>query len=172
VDWWPYALRGDDFRSYREDFEKQRQRIVDEARAGKIGNASLEAIAQSYARLSAEFVGRYNKHQRHKDGLQSWQEYKQADAFLRSLWGEIGRLKSVGDITFLDGDLQFDAERDGGNLMALLRFMSRNGLDFAPSKPGGENSYHQAFAMMRDLYGTVADDDEALKPRTEKYQRE
>lgn len=171
VDWWPYTLRGDELESYRDDFAKQRQLVVKEARAGKISNKSLRAINQSFMNLSDEFHKQNNKAKRHSSGFRSWEQYKQADSFLKSMWGEIGRLQSVEDISFLDDELQFDTDRDGGNLVSLLKFMSRNGLDFAPSKPGGENSYHFVFAMMRDLYANVADDDEALKPQTEKYQR-
>jgi hypothetical protein len=171
VDWWPYTLRGDDLETHRADFAKQREKVVKEARVGKISDKSLRELNQSFVSLSDEFRKQNKKSQRHSNGFQSWEQYKQADSFLKSMWGEIGRLQSVGDISFLDGELQFDAGRDGDNLVALLKFMSRNGLDFAPSKPGGENSYHFVFAMMRDLYGNVADDDEALKPQTEKYQR-
>jgi hypothetical protein len=171
VDWWPHSLRGDDFEAYRADFAKQRQQVVKEARQGKVSNKSLRAINESFMRLSDEFRKQNNWQRRHSNGLRSWEQFKQSDSFLKSMWGEIGRLQSVGDISFLDGDLKFDAGRDGGNLVALLRFMSRNGLDFAPSKPGGENSYHFIFAMMRDLYANVADEDESLKPQTEKYQR-
>ncbi|MBT4864222.1 MAG: hypothetical protein HON53_03755 [Planctomycetaceae bacterium] len=172
VDWWPHTLRADELETHRADFAKQREKVVKEARVGKISNKSLQELNESFMSLSDEFRKQNKKSQRHSDGFRSWEQYKQADSFLKSMWGEIGRLQSVGDISFLDGELQFDTDRDGNNLVALLKFMSRNGLDFAPSKPGGENSYHFVFAMMRDLYANVADDDEALKPQTEKYQRE
>jgi hypothetical protein len=171
VDWWPYALRDEQFAPLRSDFERQRQQMVKEAHAGKISMPTLKRLSLAFAGLSDEFRKKYNKDRRHRGGYQTWKQYQQADVFLKSLWGEIGRVQSVGDISFLDGELRFDRQRDGGNLVALLRFMSRNGLDFAPAKPGHENSYHFAFAMMRDLYINVADDDEALQPQTEKYQR-
>jgi hypothetical protein len=171
VDWWPYTLRADELETHRADFAKQREKVVKEARVGKISNKSLRELNQSFMNLSDEFRKQNKKEQRHSNGFRSWEQFKQADSFSKSMWGEIGRLQSVQDISFLDGELQFDAGRDGGNLVALLKFMSRNGLDFAPSKPGGENSYHFVFAMMRDLYANVADDDEALKPQTEKYKR-
>jgi hypothetical protein len=41
--------------------------------------------------------------------------------------------------------------------------MSRHGLEFAPAKPGEEAAYHTVFRMMRDVYVTIADNDESIQ---------
>jgi hypothetical protein len=114
--------------------------------------------------LGAEFNRRYTKERRLRDGMKSYREYRTAESFLRSLDGQIGRLQTTGAADALVGRLGFSPEKDGRDLMALLTYMARNGVEFAPAVPGHEPSYHRIFAMMRDLYATVADDDPAIRP--------
>ena len=169
IDWWPYSLRDNRFKMYRKKFASLRDQAVKEAEAGTISKDTLASMEKTFFELSDEFRKYYNKDRRHKGGVTTWTEFKRADLFLKSLWGELNMLKSSEDISTLNAGLKFNPGQAGGNLVELLTFMSRNGLDFAPSKPKDAPAYHQTFAMMRDLYINIADEDEALKPTTDKY---
>ena len=85
VDWWPYALRDEQFAPLRSDFERQRQQMVKEAHAGKISMPTLKRLSLAFAGLSDEFRKKYNNDRRHRGGYQTWKQYQQADVFLKSL---------------------------------------------------------------------------------------
>ncbi|MDF1747039.1 MAG: hypothetical protein P1V19_25330, partial [Gimesia sp.] len=169
--WWPFVLRDEFFKDHREAFEKQRDLVIQEAKDGKINNKSLDELYVSFENIRDQFNQKYSKKERFKDGMQSWQQFHRTDTFLKSLWGQISLLQTTGDINILGADLKIDADKDGSDLIALLRFVSRNGLEFSEAKPGDEPAYHQLFKLMRDLYINIADEDEALKPQTKKYQQ-
>lgn len=165
VDWWPYALRGDEFTGLRDEFLEERKQVVREASGdGDISHDSLESLSEAFVNLSDRFHERFDRHRRFRNGTQSWYAYNRGDVFLRSLYREIRRLKSTGKIEILAGDRLFDPEQDTRDLVALLTAMSRHGLDFAPAKPGDEDAYHYVFRMMRDLYVNVAHVDQSIKP--------
>lgn len=152
VDWWPFALRNEHFQPHRDAFLKARALVVDEARKGTISPKRLRGLYEAFVKLSAEFDAYYTKRERVRDGMRSWSHYKKAADFLNSLYGEVRRLETTGDIRILEEDLRFDPQRDGSHVIALLNFMSRNGLEFAPAKPGDEHAYHHLFKIMRELY--------------------
>jgi hypothetical protein len=153
VDWWPYALRDRLFEDQRNQFERARVRVVMEAINGQISNEALRGLMKALDELDAAFRGKYIERYR-LSSTAKFRHFLTTKRFIRSLAGEISRLQTTGDASAFDGSLRFQ----GGNLVALLTFMSRNGLDFAPAKPGEEAAYHTTFVMMRDLYLTVADE--------------
>jgi hypothetical protein len=170
IGWWPYFLRNKEFNSHRDEFTKLREQAIAEAQDGTINDQTLVDLNKTFLDLSDEFHQYYNKAKRHEQGMSSWSAYKRGDLFLKSLWGEIGLLQSTGDIDTLDAGLQFEPGEKGGNLLDVLLYMSRNGLEFAPAKPQDSAAYYRTFAMMRDLYINIAEEDESLQPQTEKYQ--
>ena len=173
VKWWPYALRSKEFDSYRNEFLRERTNIIEQAQTGDstIDDESLKSLNQAFLNLSDEFRRKFTRRKRFANGMESWGQFQRANLFLKSLWGEIGLLKSSGNIGVLDAGLEFHPEENGSDIIALLTFMSRNGLDFAPAEPQDVASYHQVFAMMRDLYINIAEEDAALKPLKEINQR-
>ncbi|MBW3541271.1 MAG: hypothetical protein KY476_13470 [Planctomycetes bacterium] len=164
VDWWPYALREDEFAAHRRRFHRARERVSAEAAAGDISNEAIREFDQALADMKEAFDRSYSRRNRHSDRhgsrMNTWQHYRTASLFLSSLSGEILRLQTTGSTQAFDGSLKFT----GHDLVELITYMSRNGLDFAPAQPGEEHSYHDAFAMLRDVYTTVADDDEGAAP--------
>ncbi|MFK7778320.1 MAG: hypothetical protein QM501_09375 [Gimesia sp.] len=171
TDWWPWMLRDEDFKEQRTEFEKQRELVIQEAKDGKISNKSLNELYVSFEKIRDQFNQNFTKSDRFKNGMKSWQQFHRTETFLKSLWGQISLLQSTGDISILGSDLKIDADEEGSNLIALLRYLSRNGLEFSAAKPGDEPAYHQLYKLMRDLYVNVADEDESLKPQTIKYQQ-
>jgi hypothetical protein len=155
VDWWPYLLRDDGFASERKAYEKARQRAVSEAKAGPVSNEAASEVLAAFDKLNTRFDSRYPRQTRVKT-VDLFQHHLAAKRFLQSLGGEILRLQTAGTLASSE-ELRFT----GNNLVALLTHMSRNGLVFAAAQPGDEAAYHNVFRMMRDLYITVADDDDS-----------
>ena len=155
VDWWPPSLRDPALVSQRSGFEKSRQALVTDAKDGTISDEAIAALDVALLDLREAFERRSTRDERFRDGMKSWQMHKQADVFIKSLAGEIGRVRNTADASAFDGSLRFD----GRDLISLLKYMSRNGLDFAPASPGEEDAYYATFAMMRDLFVTVTEDE-------------
>ena len=162
-EWWPYSLRGDEFASLRAAFDKARRAAADEAQQGAVSNRTLDELMKALADIGAEFHKRADKSVRLKSP-QNFQHFLTAQRFLQGLGGEIARMQATGDGTALDGSLKFKAD----NLIDLLAYMSRHGLEFAPAKPGDEEAYQAVFRMMRDVYVTIADNDESIKPKKDR----
>jgi len=169
MDWWPYLLRRDEFAALRENFVAKRQAVIDDAADGEITVASLEALELASVDLSTKFRERYNRFRRLAEGVASYREAKDAENFLRSMDLEIARLQRTGDATAFDQSLRFAPDESERHLPALVAFMARNGLKFAPPQPGEESAYFTTFQLLRDFYLAYEDDDEGIKdPKAEK----
>ncbi len=164
TDWWPYALAGADFNDYRFAFDRAKEKVVEEAQNGRVSpdaiNEMAAALFDIQQAFDLKFAGGIKTEKSYGSRMATWNHYNTAKRFLQGLAGEIRRLEHTQKPTAFDGSLRFE----GDNLVALITYMSRHGLDFAPAEPGDEPAYHKVFTMMRDMYVTVADEDEALKP--------
>ena len=79
---------------------------------------------------------------------QAWVACNDGKAFMQTLAGEIRRMEKLGPGQAGPQTLVYQ----GSELPELLAHMVRNGLEFAPAKPGDEQAYQQVFHMLRDLY--------------------
>jgi len=159
IEWWPYLLRDDVFVRDRQTFEKARKKVLASATAGGASPTDFKSLLEAYDALERRFQTRFPKEARLKT-TSTFQHYLTTQRFLQSLGAEIIRLQTTGSLAGAD-DLKFQ----GNNLLDLLVHMSRRGLDFAPAQPGEDAAYHGVFRLMRDLYITVAEEDEgAHKP--------
>ena len=161
---WPYLLRWDEFESTRSAFERARAVVVKGSGSGsQVPVTKIRHLHEALMRLTQEFhqsleVKRWvDKHNRYSHFLT-------ADRFLEELDREILRLEETGDIRPFRGGNSYDPNVAGDNLISLLCYMNRNGLDFAPAQPGKESGYHHLFVMMRSLYLTVAERDLSTQP--------
>ena len=161
---WPYVLRWDDFKATRTAFEQARAAVVKESETE--GQASVDTIDRMEAalmKLTKEFHSSAKVQQWLKQRHHRYTHFYAGDRFLRELDREIIQVEKSGDIRPLSGG-GYDPESDGEHVVSLLCFMNRNGVEFAPAKPGSEFAYHNLFVLMRGLYLTVAEDDESLNP--------
>ena len=163
MDWWPYVLRSDEFKRHRDKFLSARKAVISDASDGDIDFQTLENLELASVDLSTEFRKRFDRKRRIKDGMKSFFEAKEAERFLHSLDLEIARLQRSGDASAFDQSLRFDPDSDNRHLPALVAFMARNGLKFAPPQPGEEAAYFSTFQLLRDYYLAYADDDEGIK---------
>ncbi len=153
---WPYALLDHRFSRQREKFEAARETALTEARTNSsISNDTMKNLLQAHDRLDSAFYEVYTREQRTLEGGKYFGQFLTAKRFLQSLAGEITRLQELQGKSGLDRGANFD----GNDLIALVTHMSRNGLEFAPTRDGDEHAYHTTFQIMRDLYLTMADDD-------------
>jgi hypothetical protein len=165
IDQWPYLLRWDDFRSERSAFDEARQQVVQESESnGDVSVKSIQKLQDAQMQLAKKFyfsskvwdwVRQHRRYTQREDAMR----------FLAQLDREIKRLQETGDIRPFQGRSGYDPAADGKHLIALLTFMNRNGIEFAPAKPGSEFAYQRLFVMMRAVYLTVADEDESIKPK-------
>eukprot|EP00913_Durusdinium_trenchii_P023464 g22042.t1 len=146
VEWWPWELRQKTFDYRRKQFEKARQKIIDEARKGKISREAIGELDAQLLKLRQQFDEHFTRDVRFRNGFRGWREYNRARIFLKGLVGEVGRLRHTGDPRAFAGQFRFT----GNNLIDLLTYMSRHGFEFAPATPGKEDQYHAIFKMMRD----------------------
>lgn len=160
VNWWPFVLRGKEFDTTRRAFTEARQAVVADAADGNLSRESMQKLELALLDLSTEYRQHYTRKRRLQDGIRSFQQARAGEVFLESLDFEIARLQTTGAANSFDQSLRFDPKRDGSDLLALVQFMARGGLEFAPVQPGEEPAYFTTFQLMRDLYLTVAEDDE------------
>lgn len=158
IDWWPYALRGEEFKRERRDYEQARAAVVLAGRNGKDAHAEIGKLLKAYDQLDAAFRKQNDRESRLKNQA-AFRHYTTARQFLQGLAGEVLQFQVAGGARALEDNLQFR----GNQLIALLTHMSRNGLEFAPALPGDEAAYRMLFHMMRDVYVAVADDDTSGK---------
>ncbi len=154
VGWWPASLRGSELQTERTHFENARTNLMSGPETSLENN--LKELFTAYDQLVEAFHKLHTREARLKS-VNTHREYGLAKRFLQSLASELYRIRSVGPKALKDDALKFE----GKNAVALLTHMSRNGLEFAPSLPGEEPAYHRVFHMLRDLYVTVAEDDQA-----------
>ena len=164
INFWPYILRWEDFDDSRSAFEKARTEVVQESESdGRTSVDSIQRMERTLIRLTNDFHGS-EKVARWVKQRNRFTHFYAADRFLQELDREILQLEKSGDIRPLRGQSGYDPKTDGDHLVSLLTFMNRNGVEFAPAKPGSEFAYHNLFVMMRSLYLTVAEQDQSLTP--------
>ena len=160
---WPFELRRSLFKLQRERLVKTWQELIHEAAQGEISEEMFIKLDTSFEKLETAFRRDYPRKTLKNGGMYLCRRYLTAKSYLRSLRGEIERLKSTHDTSqIFDGSRKFQ----GDNLIDLLKYMTRTGLVFAPaSGPEDYPAYHVVFKKMKDLYIMVADDDDSIRPR-------
>lgn len=157
---WPFGLQGDQFVRQRNDFDEARAALAAAPSTDNAAiNACMKTLLHAHDQLDRAFYKYYTKERRTEAGGKYYDQYLTSRRFLESLAGELMRLQELGGGTTLDDSTRFD----GNNLIALITHMARNGLEFAPSQPGGEAAYNQTFKVMRDLYIKATEDNADAK---------
>lgn len=165
VRFWPYLLRWEEFDESRLSFEDARRTVVEESNLdGQVSVASIRKLQTSLASLANDF----HRSEQMKTWVKQRHRYRHfaaADRFLQELDHEILQLEASGDIRPFRGQSNYEPSIDGANVVRLLCFMNRNGVEFAAADSGSEFAYHNLFVMLRSLYLTVAEQDESTSPQ-------
>jgi hypothetical protein len=147
---WPMALRGIEFATARESYERTLKDVGREIKAR--GQASPETQTQALASVNDLFVVLdevYTK-ERRRDPAQ-FLDYAAAKRFLQSTLASTYRALSSSDTRLLTDGVQFQ----GDTLIRLLEHMYKNGFEFDSPEPGGEGTYKSLFQNLRSLYVTI-----------------
>ena len=165
LQWWPFLLREKKFARYRVAFEAARDSVFrDVDKTTDLEVAKLQQLETSLGELSRAFYGVFGPEWMKAADFASFLQFQAAESFLRRLDALVLRLQNTGRIDVFRTRSDDAAELAGDDLVSLLTYMTRNGFDFAAALPGDEPAYHSVFAMMRDLYVAVADNDDSIKP--------
>ncbi|MCC9606117.1 hypothetical protein LOC68_19495 [Blastopirellula sp. JC732] len=160
-DWWPFILRDEKFQPAREEIQRQLSEVQRASQLRtEIDNKTIEELENACLNLANQFLETYNRTDMAKEGIDKFRMYRAAETHLQSMMLAVQRLKNVGQA---DGALNigaYDPNVDGKNLASLLAYMTRNGVEFAPPKPGDEAAYHKLFEMAKSLYVVSSRDDE------------
>jgi hypothetical protein len=164
--WWPFQLRDEALAAERQAYMDARREVMQQAEeGGAIDPEKLAHLKQAYSDLSRKFYTRYVAQEQARAGWDTFRQYHAARTFIHSLGSEILRYENTGNANVLQVLKGFHPEKEGRDVMGLLAYMNRNGVRFAPAQPGDEQAYHAVFKMMRDIYVTVAENDEGIQPR-------
>lgn len=166
ISWWPFRLRDEQLAPQRDAYMNARREVIAQARdGGQIDQEKLHQLAEAYGDLSREFYRIYVAEEEATKGWENFRQFYAARAFIHSLGTELQRLQNTGDGRALHILSGFHPKEDGKDVLGLLAFMNRNGVEFAPAQPGDEYAYHKVFDMMRSIYVTVAEYDQAIQPK-------
>lgn len=161
--WWPQLLRDERFKSEREEIEANLTAIRQAAsQQTEIRNELTAKLENSILALANKFFAEVDGQEMARKGVQDYYVYRESEAHLQSLSHAARRLKQVGKA---DGALimnSYNPAVDGKNLTALLSYMVRNGVEFAPPEPGNESTYNKLFEMAKSLYVATSGGDGTL----------
>jgi hypothetical protein len=165
LEWWPYLLRRDEFESYRNAFERERDAVLSGMESSAdLDMAALTRLETTLGALTREFYRQFAPEKLEGASYGEFVQYRTAETFLRRLDAVVVRLQDTGSLESLRAHADRAGKLEGEDLLSLLTYMTRNGLEFAPAQPGDEQVYHTVYAMMRDLYVAVADEDDSVQP--------
>jgi len=145
---WPLALRGPEFASARRGFETARDKVLTELQnPGHIGAESGEQLTKAVNELLVTLETAYPKEERIRYGAM-FLNYNSAKNYLRSLVGQVNRVRTTNDYVVVGGTIVFEGE----TVLDLLQYMYQRGFMFYKPAPGGERVYQVLLMSMRNMY--------------------
>jgi hypothetical protein len=155
---WPDMLRAPQYDSYRMAVETQREKLLTFAKPGKTVPVSvLNDMEVAVGNLMQAFFRANPPGARRGMPTEFVRAYLQTEEFLAGLDRDLRSIQNSGIASSLGSAKPFDPEVDGRDLPALISWMIRSGLSFAPASRGDEPVYRGVFTRMRDLYTQVAE---------------
>jgi len=156
LSWWPHLLMGAEFDEHRTLLTQLRIGLAGAVRDKRaFSHAEVTEIETAMAALTSAFFRQYPPTQR--KGLSSREYHKifQAEDYLRQLDQDVSRVVFAGTSAAFQGDA-FRLDRDGTHLGALLHYMLKNNLRFAPARPA-EEPHYVTLTHMAKGFCTLAD---------------
>ncbi|SMP40468.1 hypothetical protein SAMN06265222_101445 [Neorhodopirellula lusitana] len=169
-DWWPPIFREPVFGPLIHELETKRDQLF--ALGEQNARLPVEAINDldsANARLSQAFYGMFPPPWRNMPTVRVL-ELIAAERHLIQLSREIEAVRDRGTLNAMTRGQYFDPLRDGENVGTLIAWMTRNGMQFAPPRPGSEDVYANLMTQMKDMYvefGEPLPDPDAPKPKTD-----
>jgi len=148
IRWWPRLIRAGSLAAARKEIDDASESLRASGTTDTDANAARLLVA--FESLLDEFYRTYPIDEIRSADTRKVLDYRNAERFLKTKLCEIARTPE--SMTGQGSELRFDPAVDGDHLLALLKFMTMHGLDFAPPTQGNESVYVQLFRMMRELY--------------------
>jgi hypothetical protein len=148
---WPLMLRRKPFAQQRERLNQLVTQALDQAGRGQVEAETLDEMIRGVAALQRQLVGQLKA--THEEGIWSPTIYIDAKNFLGQFDDALRALQQPDAANYLTGKY---AAR-GKNVGELVKYMTENGLQFAPATPGNETAYtalHRALAGYDSQMGT------------------
>jgi hypothetical protein len=156
---WPFLLLAPDFDKAREHYEQVQKAVVEEIKTThKFSHENHTDLIAAIEKLYAALEVAYPKENR-EGKTKVYADYRVAKQAVDMLAANVHRAATLNDASVIDGQLCFK----GNSLFALVQHMYKNGLEFAPRKPGtgGELTYQKLFTGLRQIYVRIGPDDRA-----------
>lgn len=135
---WPVVLTDADYREPRERLTVLAREAVEQAAArGRVDGTILDTMGRDLDQLQEQLRGKVSK--------TNPRAYIEAKQFLSNFEDAVNALAQPDAGSYFSGKFTFQ----GKTVADLVRFMSQNGLQFAPAVPGDDAAYtavHQALA--------------------------
>ncbi len=137
---WPLAFREPAFDAARDQFERARTQLLEEAGDGVVQPDAWHAVQAALDQLSSELQQQYPISRLRRDP-QEFLVYNAARRFLKAKASVVFQARLSADSNYLTNEYVFK----GDSVLELLQHMTHHGLRFAPPENGGEATYRRLF---------------------------
>jgi hypothetical protein len=143
---WPYLLQDPAFSDVRENYEKCRDRALEQLRKeGKVDYRHKQALDGATEALLQRFDQECRQKLGNPTGPERGEYYVQASRFVRGLRSQVRRFVKTDHRNLPE---QFEGTR----FSQLIDHMGTSGLYFAPPSEGDEGIYQHLFFALREMY--------------------
>jgi hypothetical protein len=133
---WPYPLRAPQFDTDRKAVDQQMLKAIDQARSGTVAFDTLSTLSNSVDQLLTDLKGQV--------GDMPSNQWTEAKRYVDQLQASVKLLQDPGVANYFNGKW----EARGNTVEELVRYMTSQGLRFAPATQGDETAYQ---SLYRDL---------------------
>jgi hypothetical protein len=126
---WPFVLRGKDYKEQREKLDELAPKAVSQAETNNVDPDVIQSMQKLISTLTAKLKD-------HVDDL-SPNQYIEGKRYLRDLNDAVTKLTEPNAANYFDK--KWAAQ--GHSVVELIRYMTDQGLKFAPATPGDEAAY-------------------------------
>ncbi|EMI53537.1 hypothetical protein [Rhodopirellula sallentina] len=169
LDWWPPVFREKTFQAAIRNVQAARDQLLSLSEQNpQLPIEAINAFDDAMRQLGVEFYSVFPP---------PWQnmptervlELIGAERHLVQLSEEVEAIRDRGTLNAMTRGQYFDPLRDGENAATLIAWMTRNGMEFAPPRPGHEDAYQALMGQMKEMFvifGEPLPDPEAPLPKT------
>jgi hypothetical protein len=150
IKWWPTLIRAESLAAARSEVDEAGRALSGNVDSKADTDAGAQRLLAAFENLLDEFYRTYPVDEIRNSSTKKVIDYRNAERFLKVKLCEVSRTPEA--MTGQVSELRFDPAAEGDHLLALLKYMTKNGLEFAPPTQGNEKVYGQVFNMMRELF--------------------
>ncbi|MCM2371842.1 hypothetical protein [Aporhodopirellula aestuarii] len=169
LDWWPPVFREQIFQEVISDVEANRDHLMALSEQNpQLPIDAINAFDDALAQVSQAFYGYFPPPWRNM-ATERVLELIAAERHLIQVSREVEAIRDRGTLNAMTRGQYFDPLSDGENAATLIAWMTRNGMEFAPPRPGHEDAYATLMGQLKEMYvifGEPLPDPTAPLPKT------